>query len=123
MASRFIPKRKLSGGRIQPYRMKRVFETVRNPTHTLLGERKIKQIRVNAAKIKTVLLSENMANVVDKEGKCKKVKILNVLENPANPQLVRRNIITKGAIIETEIGKARVTSRPGQEGIINAALL
>jgi len=123
MPTKFIPKRKLSSGRIKQYRMKRVFEKTRTPTHTILGKRKIKQIRVDAGKIKTVLLAENTANVIDKEGKCKKVKILNVLENPANAQLVRRNIITKGAIIETEIGKARITSRPGQEGIVNAVLI
>jgi len=53
----------------------------------------------------------------------KRAKILSVIENKANPNLVRQNIITKGCIIETEIGKARVTSRPGQHGIINAVLI
>ena len=52
-----------------------------------------------------------------------KSKILSVLENPANPNYVRRNIITKGAIIDTDIGTARVTSRPGQHGMINAILI
>ncbi|RLF79472.1 30S ribosomal protein S8e, partial [Thermococci archaeon] len=42
---------------------------------------------------------------------------------PANRQYVRRNIITKGAIIQTEIGKAIVTSRPGQDGVVNAVLI
>ena len=65
-----------------------------------------------------------MANVVDpKTQKSKKVKILTVVENSANPFYVRRNIINRGAIIETEIGKAKVTSRPGQHGLINAILL
>ncbi|MCD6558125.1 MAG: 30S ribosomal protein S8e, partial [Candidatus Aenigmarchaeota archaeon] len=36
---------------------------------------------------------------------------------------VRRNIITKGAIIMTEDGRAVVTNRPGQEGVINAKLI
>ncbi|RLF82243.1 30S ribosomal protein S8e, partial [Thermococci archaeon] len=52
-----------------------------------------------------------------------KVKIISVVENPANRQYVRRNIVTKGAIVQTEIGKALVTSRPGQDGIVNAVLL
>jgi len=29
-------------------------------------------------------------------------------------------LLTKGALIETEIGLARVTSRPGQDGVVNA---
>ena len=36
---------------------------------------------------------------------------------------VRQNIITKGAVIMTDAGKARVTSRPGQSGSINAVLI
>jgi small subunit ribosomal protein S8e len=45
------------------------------------------------------------------------------VENPANPHYVRRNIITKGAVIKTELGNAKVTSRPGQDGVVNAALI
>ena len=47
----------------------------------------------------------------------------NVIENKANPNYVRRNIITKGAIVETSAGKAKVTSRPGQDGVINGVLI
>ena len=46
-----------------------------------------------------------------------------VVENPANRHFVRRNIMTKGTVIETEKGKARITSRPGQDGTINAVLI
>jgi len=123
MHTKFVPNRKPSGGRTKKYRKKRVFERVRNPTYTLLGERRVRQIRVNAGQIKTILLSDNIANIVGKDGKCKKAKIKTVVENPANTQLVRRNIITKGAVVDTEIGKAKITSRPGQEGTINAVLL
>jgi len=44
------------------------------------------------------------------------------LRNPSNRDYDRKGIITKGAIIETELGLAVVTSRPGQEGVINALL-
>ena len=60
---------------------------------------------------KTFLLSSDTANLMIK-GKCKKVKIKNVLETPANKFLARQNILIKGAIIETEAGKARITNRP-----------
>jgi small subunit ribosomal protein S8e len=123
MHTKFVPNKKPSGGRKKSYRRKRVFERVRTPTYTILGDRKTRQIRVRAGIIKTVLLSDNIANIVGKDGKCKKAKIKTVVENPANTQLVRRNIIIKGCVLDTEIGKAKVTSRPGQEGTINAVLL
>ena len=62
------------------------------------------------------------ANVAGKDGKIQKVAIVEVKENLANKQYVRRNIVTKNALIETEIGKARVTNRPGQDGVVNAVL-
>lgn len=70
------------------------------------------------------LLSTDSANVVDpKTGHAKKVKILTVIENPADPHFVRRNVLTRGAVIDTELGKARVTSRPGQSGTVDAVLV
>ncbi len=62
-----------------------------------------------------------MTNVSN--GATKKAKIETVEENSANPNYVRRNLLTKGAIIKTEIGRARIVSRPGQDGVINAVLL
>ena len=59
----------------------------------------------------------------DANGKTQVVDILGVIENTANPNYVRRNIITKGAIVETPEGNAKVTSRPGQDGVINGILI
>jgi len=56
-------------------------------------------------------------------GKSVKARILRVLETPANREYARRQILVKGAIIETSEGKARITSRPGQDGIVNAVLI
>ena len=53
----------------------------------------------------------------------KKSKIKNVAETPSDRFLAKQNILVKGAIIDTEIGKARITNRPGQEGFINAVIL
>ncbi|MBW3022802.1 30S ribosomal protein S8e, partial [Candidatus Woesearchaeota archaeon] len=52
-----------------------------------------------------------------------KAKIKTVADSPANKHYVRRNIITKGAIVETDKGKAKITSRPGQDGTVNAVLI
>ncbi len=64
------------------------------------------------------------ANVVDPALKqTRKVKILKLITNPASKDLTRRGVITKGAILETELGQVRVTSRPGQDGVVNAVLV
>lgn len=74
--------------------------------------------------MKLSLLGTDVANVVNPDtGVTKKSKILTVVENLADPHFVRRNVLTKGAIIETELGRARVTSRPGQSGTVDAVLL
>jgi small subunit ribosomal protein S8e len=57
------------------------------------------------------------------DSKVKKIKILKVLENATNNDYQRRGIITKGAILETDVGKCRVVSKPGQTGIVNAVLI
>ncbi len=69
------------------------------------------------------MLAVNHANVSDNFGKTTKVEILRVIKNPANVDYDRRGVITKGAIIETPLGTARVTSRPGQDGNVNAILV
>ncbi|MDF2954780.1 30S ribosomal protein S8e [Candidatus Alkanophaga liquidiphilum] len=117
-------RRKPSGGRYHKHRKKRKYELGRPPSETALGETVRKVIRVRGGNRKVRLLRCDVANVSDpRKGVTVKAKILRVKENPANPLFSRRNIITKGAIIETELGDAVVTNRPGQGGVINAELL
>lgn len=74
--------------------------------------------------MKTRLLATTHANISDPStGKTQKVEITKVLKNPANIDYDRRGVITKGTIIETSLGAARVTSRLGQDGMINAILV
>jgi small subunit ribosomal protein S8e len=116
--------RKVSGGRYKAYRGKRLFETARLPSLTKLDETKRVRINTRGGNAKHRLYRAETANVVDpKTKKYSKVKIKTILENPANRHYVRRNIMTKGTIIETEIGKAKITSRPGQDGTVNAVLI
>ncbi|MBI4153346.1 30S ribosomal protein S8e [Candidatus Woesearchaeota archaeon] len=125
MRSQWRSKRKPSGGRYhKPYRKKRKFELARFAANTVLGKLKLKQVRTRSGHVKNRLLSADYANV-SSAGKIRiqRVKIKNVIDNPANKFLARRNVITKGSIIETELGKARVTSRPGQDGVVNAVLM
>ena len=83
----------------------------------------IKSFHVIGGKRKVAAQKVSFANVAVEKGKVKKVKITNVVESPANRHYARENIITRGAIVETEAGKARITSRPGQDGTVNAVLL
>jgi small subunit ribosomal protein S8e len=117
-------KRKVSGSRYIDYRKKKAYELGRDPTYTKVGERQIKVIRGMGGNYRTILLSEEVVNLFDpKNKKCKKVKLKTVKENKANRDFVRRNILTKGTIVETEAGLAKITNRPGQEGVINAVLI
>ena len=115
---------KLSGGRIWTSRKKRKREMGSESAETKLGAPKRVEERTRGRGRKFRLLSANVANVTDPETRrTKQAKILTVVENPADPHYVRRNVLTRGAVVETELGKARVTSRPGQTGIINAVLI
>jgi small subunit ribosomal protein S8e len=117
-------KRKPTSGRLRRLRKKRKMDRGSEFLEIRIGSEKKKQVRARGDLRKTRLLSSDKANVANpRTRKIQVSKILSVEENPANPHYVRRNIITKGAVIKTELGLARVTSRPGQSGIINAVLL
>ena len=119
-----LHKKKPSGGRKRAYRTKRKFEEGRFPAETILGQTKKKNIKGRGNTTKIKLLSDKYACVTDiKSGKTQKVEITRVVRNPANVDYNRRGVITKGAVIETSLGLARVTSRPGQDEVINAVLI
>jgi len=116
--------RKPTGGRLKKNRGKRKYELGREAAETRIGERKMRTIRTRGGNRKLRLVTDTQINVVDPDtNKVEVAEILNVIENRANPHFVRRNIITKGAIVETSKGIARVTSRPGQHGILNGILI
>ena len=68
------------------------------------------------------MLKGKFINIKTKN-KIQKVEIKNVVETPSNRFLARQNILTKGTIVETELGKAKITNRPSQEPIINGILI
>lgn len=119
-----LTKRKITGGRRKAYRTKRAIEVGGYPTETGLGEsiRKVKKMYGTAKKIK--LLKDRYVNIsISRTRKTEKVTIDKIIENPANIDYNRRKVITRGAVIETSLGKAIITSRPGQDGVLNAILL
>jgi small subunit ribosomal protein S8e len=116
--------RKVTGGRRRPAQKKRRAEIGRAPADTHIGEDRRRIIRTFGGNDLVIALRASYANVTNpKDGVTKKVKIETVEQNTANPNYVRRNLLTKGAVIKTELGSARITSRPGQNGVINARLL
>ncbi len=68
------------------------------------------------------MVHAEVANVSDRKGKTTKAKILRVKASPANRDYERRGVITKGAVVDTEAGEAKVTSRPTDDGVVNAVL-
>ncbi|MBI2139662.1 30S ribosomal protein S8e [Candidatus Woesearchaeota archaeon] len=113
-----------AGARYKRLRKIRKSELGRLPALTHIGAMHLKKIRVRGGNEKLRLLRVETANVLDqKKGSFVKAKILNEIGNPANRHFIRRNIITKGSIVETDAGKARITSRPGQDGVVNAVLV
>lgn len=118
------PRRKQTGARYKDYRKKRQHELGREPSFTKLGKKRVQVIRTMGAKRKLRMLSTDVANLFDPKTKSfKQVKIKTITDNPANRHFIRRNIMTKGAVVDTELGKAKITSRPGQDGVVNAVLI
>jgi len=118
--------KKPSGGKKSwYYKVKRKYAYGRPFVPVILSDRDERiPIRVRGGSRKIRLRRATYAVVSNpKTGESKKVKILRVVESPANREFARRGVIVKSAIIETELGLARVTSRPGQDGVVNAILI
>ena len=119
-----LRKRKLTGGKRRPNRSRRAFEADNYPFETAVAETVMSAKRTRGGKLYYGLRSANEANVYDgSSGKTVKSKIIRVTANPANREYERRGVITKGATIETELGAAKVTSRPSDDGVVNAVLI
>jgi len=117
--------RKDSGGRYKKGAKKRKkYEIRKQPRIVKLGEIKRRKVKTMGGKSKLVLISCNVANIINKKTKkTSKAKIKTVIETPSNIFLARQNILMKGAIIDTDIGKAKITNRPSQEPHIEAVLI
>lgn len=119
-----LVKRKASGGRTRASRGRRKHEGDRYPVEPVMGKHVIVVRTVRGSNLKSAVKTAEFANVVDPASKkVSKAKITKVTANPSNKDYERRGVITRGAIIETEAGTAKVLSRPGQDGVVNAILV
>ncbi len=114
---------KTTGGRRHPLRIRRKYETDRYPNEAVTGAQVTVTRHVRGKNRKTAVKTIDFVNLATGDAKVKKTKILKVLDNTTNNDYKRRGIITKGAILETQEGKCRVVSKPGQNGIVNAILV
>ncbi|QOJ79776.1 30S ribosomal protein S8e [Infirmifilum lucidum] len=118
--------RKITGGmKGRHVKVKRKYLTGRHPLNPTLGEKtEAKIVRVRGGNVKVKIKTASEANVyIPSQKKTVKAKVLKVIDNPSNRDLAKRGVVTRGAIIQTEVGKAVVTSRPGQDGVVNAVLV
>lgn len=113
-------KRKPSGGKYHHSKPKKKMHVGRSPSLTRIGDRKVRKVKSLGGNHKLRALVIKEVNVYDpKTKKTVKAVIDDVMLNPANRHYVRMDVITKGAILQTDKGFVKVTNRPGQEGIIN----
>ena len=116
-------RRTKTGSLVRTARGRRIWELGRPAIETKLGIEKKKIIRTRGGNEKIKLFSMDTINVVNpKTNKIKNVTIKGVETNICSIDYKRRSIITKGAILETEIGYVKVTSRPGQDGQLNGVM-
>jgi small subunit ribosomal protein S8e len=114
--------KKISGGKYVANRKKKSYEIAGQKRVIKIGEDKRKTQKTRGGNKKVVLLKAKFVNVT-KDKKTKKLEIKNVLETPSNRFLARQNVLTKGTIVQTEIGKVKITNRPTQEGVVNGILI
>ena len=116
--------RTITGGRLRSGSEKKKRDLGRAAAETSIADERKRLIRTHGGNSKIRLLRSNKVNVVDSSnGKSTPTAIQDVDTNPASREYSRRRIITKGAILKTELGLVKVTNRPGIEGQINGILL
>ncbi|MEM1944502.1 MAG: 30S ribosomal protein S8e [Nitrososphaerota archaeon] len=118
-----IHKRKKTGGKRGPSRGRRRRERGGEINTVSLGEPEVAGRRAMGGFYKYAVKSTKYVNLAVPGSGAKRVEIIRVISNPSNRDYERRKVITKGAIIETPLGQAVVTSSPGQSGSVDAVLL
>ncbi|MDG6928939.1 MAG: 30S ribosomal protein S8e [Nitrososphaerota archaeon] len=119
-----LRKKRSTGGKTIPGRGRRAFEFDGFALEPVLGKQASAGRRVRGGGAKVGVVKVEFANVVNPaDHTARKVKVGRVVENGSKRDYERRGVITRGAVIETEAGRARVTSRPSQDGVVNAVLM
>ena len=118
-----LTKRKKTGGKKRAFRTHRVYEQGRQPVETQFGETQRKEVKGISRISKVKLVKADYVNVSNPAtGTTERLEILDVVSNPAKADYNRRGVITKGTIVRTKKGLAKIVSRPGQDGSLSAVV-
>ena len=113
---------KKTGGKTRSYRKSRKYDLGAQFSEPSVGDEKRISKRTRGGNQKTVAKRSETVNVAE-DGEVVEAEIQSVEDNPANPNYVRRSLLTKGTIVDTSEGRVQITSRPGQDGVINGKLV
>ncbi|KAH8915550.1 ribosomal protein S8e [Atractiella rhizophila] len=98
-----LDKRSASGAKRPQYRKKRKFELGRQPAMTKLGAKRIRTVRTRGGNTKYRALRLESGNYAwGSENVTKKTRIIGVVYNASNNELVRTNTLVKGSIIQID---------------------
>ncbi|MFH1095379.1 MAG: 30S ribosomal protein S8e [Candidatus Micrarchaeota archaeon] len=112
-----------TGGKRRKNKDKKLAHLGSSASNSRLGEKEVRQVKkLRGNGIKVRLKTVSFINLLTPKG-IQKVKMRNVVETPDNRHHARQNVITLGTIVDTEAGKAKVTNRVGQDGVVNGRLL
>ncbi|MCH8907741.1 MAG: 30S ribosomal protein S8e [Candidatus Heimdallarchaeota archaeon] len=114
----------ISGGKLKSSSQKRKRQLGRPAAETQIADERKRFVRTQGGNYKIRLFRTKTVSVMNPStGKAIQAEITDVDTNPASRAFSRRRVITKGAILVTSVGKARVTNKPGKEGFVNAVLI
>ncbi|PAV18898.1 40S ribosomal S8 [Pyrrhoderma noxium] len=96
-------KRSASGAQRAHYRKKRKFELGRQPANTKLGAKRVHTVRTRGGNTKFRALRLDSGNFAwGSENITRKTRLIGVVYNASNNELVRTNTLVKGAIIQVD---------------------
>merc|ERR1712127_464930 len=145
-------KRRATGGRMPIHQKKRKFEMGRQPTMTKLGPKRVRPLRTRGGNLKWRALKIDGGNFSwGSEAVSRKTRVLDVVYNATNNELVRTKTLVKNCIVlidanplrqwylkhyDVELNKKKVaeqfnsgrllaciSSRPGQSGRLDGYVL
>ena len=96
-------KRRSTGGRMPIHKKKRKYEMARQPSMTKMGSKMIKLVRGRGGNLKYRALRIDFGNYCwGSEKIARKAKILDVVYNASNNELVRTKTIVKNCIVQID---------------------
>mmetsp|Transcript_22918 Transcript_22918/g.50991 ORF Transcript_22918/g.50991 Transcript_22918/m.50991 type:complete len:201 (+) Transcript_22918:33-635(+) len=96
-------KRRATGGKRKSIRMKRKFEMGRQPAMTKVGTRSVHEVRCRGGNMKFRAMRLDAGNFAwGSEQATRKTRLLNVVYNASNNELVRTNTLVKSCIVQID---------------------